>query len=70
MDNISVKYLESAVSVYCIVYKLAGQNMPYIDLPVDMELQELNCPYMGRVLHSIFRCPYCKKKKKKTIAKN
>jgi hypothetical protein len=55
-DNMNAKYVETTIRVFRTVYKVAKQNRPFTDLPLDIELQELNGLNMGRVLHSNFSC--------------
>jgi hypothetical protein len=52
----NAEHVETTIRVFCTVYKIAKQNRLFTDLPVDIELQELNGLNMGRVLHSNFSC--------------
>jgi hypothetical protein len=52
----NAKHVETTIRVFRTVYKIAKQNRPFTDIPVDIELQELNGQNMGRVLHSNFSC--------------
>jgi hypothetical protein len=47
---------ESTERIFCTAYKVAKMNRPVTDLPVDVEVQELNGLDMGRILHSKFSC--------------
>jgi hypothetical protein len=51
VDNMNAKRVETTFRVLHTVYKIAKQSRPFNDLPVDVELQELNGLNMGRVLH-------------------
>jgi hypothetical protein len=56
VDNMNAKHVETTIRVFRTMYTIAKQNRPFTDLPVVIELQELNGLNMGRVLHSNFSC--------------
>jgi hypothetical protein len=45
---------DSTERIFHTAYKVAKMNRPFTDLPVDVEVQELNGLDTGRVLHSKF----------------
>jgi hypothetical protein len=45
-------HIDTTARVFCTVYHIAKQNLPFVDHPELVNLQQLNGVDMGRVLHS------------------
>jgi hypothetical protein len=56
IDKMNKDRFESSERIFHTAYKVVKMNRPFTDLPVDVEVQELNGLDMGRVLHSKFSC--------------
>lgn len=52
IDSMYVSLHETSVRVFRTAYKLAKLGRPFVDFPVDIDVQRLNGLDMGRVLHS------------------
>lgn len=56
IENMHKMQFSNTEKIFRTVYKIVKQQRPFVDLPVDVDLQKMNGISMGNILHSDKTC--------------